>query len=193
VTVDDFQFLATQTPGVRIRRAKALPLYHPKFRGTPIPGVVTVIVVPESDVPNPLPGEPTLRIVCAHLNVHRLLSSELYVVPPVYRLVRIDADIAVRPEADLAEVKHAVEDRLTQFFHPLVGWDGTGWPFGQSVLYSDVMRIVLGTNGVSRVLNNNLTIRLDDTQYGVCHDAPLCEGELLYSTGHDIRLSYAAR
>ena len=118
-----------QTPGVRIRRAKALPLTHPKYRGTPIPGVVSVVVVPESDAPNPMPGEATLRAVCAHLNAHRLLTSELYVIPPQYRKIKIDADVAVRLDADLAQTKNAVIAALTGFFHPLTGGEsGTGGP-----------------------------------------------------------------
>ena len=112
MTAEDFEFLAEQTPAVRIRRAKALPLVHPKFSGMPIPGVVTVIVVPESDAPNPIPGDATLALVCAHLNVHRLLTSEVYVVAPKYRLVQIDASIVVKPDSDLSVVKKAVEQAL---------------------------------------------------------------------------------
>ena len=49
VTVQDFEFLARQTPGVRVRRAHALPLYDPQFPDVDVPGVITVIVVPESN------------------------------------------------------------------------------------------------------------------------------------------------
>jgi predicted phage baseplate assembly protein len=191
VTAEDFEFLTIGTPSVRIRRAKALPLSHPKYRGTPIPGVVTVIVVPDSDAQNPTPGDATLRAVCAHLNTHRLLTTEVHVVPPEYRKIKIEADLIVRGEADLSQVKHAVEDALTRFFHPLVGGnDGTGWPFGGAVFYSEVVRVVLQTAGVARVKNNNLFIWLDDERQAACTDAVLCEGELLFSEGHDIRVSY---
>ena len=74
--------MAVDTPGVRVRRAKALPLSHPKYPDTPTPGVVTVIVIPESPAPNPLPNEATLATVCQHLNLHRLLTAELFVVAP---------------------------------------------------------------------------------------------------------------
>src|SRR5207245_6925713 len=53
VTADDFESLSIGTPGTRVRRAKALPLRHPSFGPVRIPGVVTVIVVPESDSPRP--------------------------------------------------------------------------------------------------------------------------------------------
>jgi predicted phage baseplate assembly protein len=194
VTAEDFETLAIETPGVRIRRAKALPLTHPKFPGTPIPGVVTVIVVPDSDAANPTPGEATLRIVCAHLNLHRLLASELFVVPPVYRKIRIEADVVVRPDADLAVVKHAVEDGITNFFHPLTGGDdGTGWEFGGEIFFSEVSRLIVQTPGVARIGNNQLVIWIDGVCQPFCQDVPICPGELLFSEGHDIRVSYALR
>jgi predicted phage baseplate assembly protein len=191
VTAEDFEYLAVQTPGVRIRRAKALPLVHPQFRDALIPGVVTVIVVPDSDAPNPTPAEATLAIVCAHLNVHRLLTSELYVVGPTYRKVKIEADIIVRPDADLAEVKRAAEARLTAYFHPLTGGDaGTGWDFGGAVFFSKVYRVVLETPGVDRIQESQLFIWLDDERQAFCLDVSIHPGELLYTVGHDITVAY---
>jgi predicted phage baseplate assembly protein len=191
VTAEDFEFLAEQTPAVRIRRAKALPLVHPKFSGMPIPGVVTVIVVPESDAPNPIPGDATLALVCAHLNVHRLLTSEVYVVAPKYRLVQIDVNIVVKPDSDLSVVKKAVEQALTGWFHPLTGGaDGTGWPFGGTIFYSDVYRVVLQIPGVARLLDNQLVIWLDKQRQDFCRDVPLNDGELTYSLAHQISVSY---
>jgi predicted phage baseplate assembly protein len=194
VTAEDFEFLTVATPGVRVRRAKALPLVHPKFPEAQIPGVITVIIVPDSEASNPMPSEATLSIVCAHLNRHRLLTSEVYVVPPTYHQVKIDADIVVRPEADLAEVKQTLEERLTTYFHPLRGGElGTGWEFGRDIFYSDVYRVVLQTPGVDRIANNQLVIWLDQERHDFCRDVPIEDGALLYSTGHDIQVAYSER
>ena len=191
VTAEDFEYIAEQTPGVRIRRAKALPLVHPKFPGTPIPGVVTVIVVPDSDAPNPLPGDSTLATVCAELNLHRLLTSEVYVVAPTYHLVLIEASIVVQPNADLSEVKNNVETALTTFFDPLKGGaDGTGWPFGGTIFISDVYRVILQVAGVARLLDNQVVIWLDNQRQTFCRDVPIGNGELVYSSGHQLSVSY---
>jgi predicted phage baseplate assembly protein len=191
VTAEDFAYLAKATPGALIRRARALPLVHPEFPEAQIPGVVTVLVVPDSDSPRPLPSPATLKLVCAHLNLHRLLTAEVYVVAPVYRLVKIEADIVVRQDADLAEVQHAIEDNLTRYFHPLKGGEnGNGWEFGGEIFYSDVYRVVLQTPGVSRIRENQLLIWLDDERQIFCRDVPIGQGELLYSEGHEIRVSY---
>ncbi len=190
VTAEDFEYMATQTPGANIRRAKALPLMHPQFPNQPIPGVVTVIVIPDSDAPNPMPGQGTLAIVCSYLNQHRLLTTELYVVPPTYRKVRIQASVVALPQADLSEVQKSIVDKLTQYFHPLTGGDDQqGWPFGQSIYFSKIYRVVLDIAGVDR-FQDQPVIYLDDQPQPLCTDVPIGISELLYSGQHDIQVGY---
>jgi predicted phage baseplate assembly protein len=190
VTAEDFAVIARLTPGVRIRRAHALGLAHPDFPDVPIPGVVTVVVVPDVDAPNPLPSEATLQTVCHHLDQHRLLTTETYVVGPTYRLVRIEASVRVRASADLGTVRRAVEDALTSSLHPLEGGeDGQGWPLGETIFHSLVMGTVLGAEpGVARV--DELWIWLDGVRQPFCRDVAIGPRVLPYSDGHDIRVSY---
>ncbi len=192
VTAEDFEYLAMATPGARLRRAKALPLVHPRFGTVTVPGVVTVVIVPDGDAPNPVPNEATRLLVCKHLNLHRLLTSEVYVIGPTYRLVRIEADVIVSPTDDLAEVKHGIEAALSRFLHPLTGGeDGQGWPFGGTIFYSDVYRVLLGVRGVSRLRDNQLVIWLDDERQTFCRDVEIGQGELVWNDGHDIKVAYA--
>jgi predicted phage baseplate assembly protein len=192
VTADDFEFIATQTPGVDVRRAFAMPLTHPQF-GSPIPGVVTVIVVPYSSAPNPMPGSATLAAVCAELSATRLLTSEVYVVAPTYRLVSVQAQIIVSTNADLSETKTGVQNALTTHFDPLKGGDdGEGWPFGGTIYYSNVYRVILDVPGVSRIQDNNMVIWLDNLAQQFCRDVAINPGELAYSSGHQITVSYGS-
>ncbi len=192
VTAEDFEYLAEQTPGVRVKRAKALPLVHPQFPGVAIPGVVTVIVVPDSDQPNPTPNQRTLEAVCLCLNQSRLLTTEVCVIPPAYRLVKVKANLIVLPQSDQGEVKTAVENALTTYFHPLTGGDEKlGWEFGGTIFYSNVYQVILQTPGVGRIDNNQLELFLDGEAQPFCRDVPLEPGELLYSEGHEISVQYA--
>ncbi len=188
VTEEDFEQLAMEA--ANIKRARALPLYHPRFPDVPVPGVVTVIVVPDSDAPNPMPSEGTLRTVCAYLNRSRLLTAELYVIRPTYRKVKVEARILVENNADLAEVKLGVEQALSDYFHPLHGGeDDQGWPFGGDIYFSLVYRRVHTVTGVQRL--ERLIISLDGEEFDECEDVPIRDGELLYSTGHDVQVNYA--
>ena len=191
VTAEDFEYLAMATPGARLRRAKALPLVHPRFGSVGVPGVVTVVIVPDGDAPNPMPNEATRLLVCKHLNTHRLLTSELYVIAPTYRLVRIEADVIVDTAGDLAEVKRALDTSLARYFHPLTGGnDEQGWPFGGTIFYSDVYRVLLQVPHVLRLRDNQLVILLDDERQTFCRDVEIGRGELVYNEGHDIRVAY---
>jgi predicted phage baseplate assembly protein len=194
VTTEDFERLARETPGARVRRAKALALTHPRFPDARIPGVVTVIVVPDGDAPNPTPNEATLRAVCAYLDAHRLLTTEVYATAPRYRQVRIEADVVVDPAADLAAVKQAVEERLLGYLHPLRGGpDGEGWEFGANVYFSDVVGRVLAVEGVDRIQDNNLYIWLGPDRFGPCEDVEISADDLVFSTEHEIRVGYEER
>jgi predicted phage baseplate assembly protein len=189
VTTKDFEELTRQAPGVQ--RAKALPLTHPRFSGVQVPGAVTVIIVPDSDEPNPFPSEGMVRTVCAYLDQRRLLTTELYVIPPTYHLVRVRAQVVAQGDADLAEVKRNVEDRLLTYFHPLKGGeDGVGWEFGGDVFFSLVYRQVLNVQGVRRI--EQLLIELDGEEQQFCQDVPIEAAALVYSTEHEIVVTYEA-
>jgi predicted phage baseplate assembly protein len=187
VTAEDFE---TRAREAGVRRAKALPLTHPRFPGSRIPGAVTVIVVPDGDVPNPMPNSTTLAAVCAHLNQFRLATTEVHAVGPVYRLIRVEVDLSVKRTADFAQVRAEVEAQLNRFLHPLTGGsDGHGWPFGGAVFFSDIYRLILDVPDVLRIADGQLVIHIDGEAAPFCRDIPLCPGELVYSTGHEIRLS----
>jgi predicted phage baseplate assembly protein len=193
VTVEDFEYMATQAPGANVARALALPLFHPDFPNGQIPGVVTVIVVPNSPAPNPTPNQTTLQAVCKYLDAHRLLTAELYVVGPVYRVIQVQVQIVVAPGYDLATVQNAVQAALITFFSPLQGGTGgTGWPFGGTIYYSDVYRVILNVTGVQRILDNQLLLYLDGLIQTFCRDVSINPGELLSnnSLGHVVNVSY---
>src|ERR1019366_8819871 len=138
VTGSDFEYLATQAPVANAIRAHALPLFHPNFPNGQVPGVVTVVVVPNSSVPNPTPNQTTLTAVCNYLDLHRLLTTEVFVMGPTYRKIKVQASLIVQPGSDLATVQNEAVAALNNFFSTLTGGpNGTGWPFGGEIYYSD--------------------------------------------------------
>ncbi|MBI3637979.1 MAG: putative baseplate assembly protein [Candidatus Rokubacteria bacterium] len=187
VTAEDYESLAQQAGNVK--RAKALPLFHPSFPDVRVPGVVTVIVVPDSDAGAPMPSEGTLRTVCAFLDQRRLLTAELYVTRPVYQHVEVEGEVVVNDDADPGEVKTGIENALTQYFHPLRGGDdGEGWPFGGPIFYSKVYQRVFTVAGVQSI--TRLVIRLDGRAGEECRDVPIRANALLYSTEHHVDAHY---
>lgn len=188
VTADDFQTLARQA--ANIARANTIPLANPAFPGVSVPGSITVVVVPNTPDPAPMPTAATLRTVCAYLNQRRLLTAELYVVPPTYQKVMIQASVIAEDSADLAEVTLAVTTALLKYLHPLTGGDdGLGWPFGGPIYYSALFQQIFSQPGVQRV--ESVVINLDGTAYPPCQDVSIKAGALVYSTDHQVQVNYS--
>jgi predicted phage baseplate assembly protein len=195
VTAEDFEFLARQTPGAYIGRARALPQHSPNLGPirpgpqalVPNPGAVTVVVVPDSLSARPVPSEETRARVTSWLDRHRLVTSEVYVVAPRYREVRISARVIVERDATSRQVAETLKQKLLAYFHPLTGGcDGTGWEFGAKIYFSDTYRIILETPGVARLDVKELTTYVDGIPIGPATDVALADDELVFSETHQV-------
>ncbi len=158
VATQDFQDLAKNTPGAGIGRVQVLPRFKPQERVDNVPGVVTVIVLPAYDpiTPDrPSPDREALRKVCAYLDARRLVTTELYVIPPEYVHVWISVAFEVDTDGGYGTqtVHRWVELAVRQYLAPLppYGRDGQGWPFGRNVTAPDVEAAVLRVEGVALV------------------------------------------
>jgi predicted phage baseplate assembly protein len=189
VTAGDFEYLAAQAAS--IKRAKALPGFHPDFPYLKLPGIVSVIVVPDADPgdPMPMPSDGTLRQVCRYLDDRRLVTTEVFVLKPQYQKIEVRGDVVALDAADAALVHEDIVTSLVDYFHPLRGGeDGKGWPFGGTIHYSRVYQRVFGVPGVASVAR--LTIVLDEEEQPDCTDVPIARHGLLYSADHTISVQY---
>jgi predicted phage baseplate assembly protein len=151
VTTDDFRELALQVAGVA--RAETLRLLHPDTPSVPAAGVVSVLVLPAEDVRNPaapLPDRSLLRDVTRYLDPRRLITTELYVIPPEYRPIGLSAGVVVRDGYQVDAVRRWVELILRQFLAPLppYGPDGQGWPLGRTVRRAELEAVAVQVDGV---------------------------------------------
>ena len=153
VTTGDFQELAKMTPGVAIGRAECLPRFHPPTRSSEAAGVVTVVIWPQSDArhPNaPIPDLPTLQAVCRWLDSRRLVTTELYVIPPCYRRIAVSVALKVKDGFGVEAVRRWVELVLRRYLAPLppYGPSGQGWPLGRRVYGPELEAAALQVEGV---------------------------------------------
>ena len=130
-----------------------------------------------------------MRSVCEYLDARRLLTTEVIVREPRYHHVAVSGRIVAAGDADLAEVKTAVDAALRAYFHPLHGGEtGDGWPFGGDIYYSRVYQRAF-VRGVDRI--DELIISVDGKAREPCANVPIEAGALVYSTGHAaIRVDY---
>jgi len=153
VTAGDFRELALATPGAAVGRAECLPRFHAPTATPERPGVVTVVVWPTEDPKHPdapLPDRYLLRRVCEWLDARRLVTTELYVVPPTYREVAVSVALVVKPGYGIEAVRRWVELVLRQYLAPLppYGPTGEGWPLGRRVHGPELEAAALQVEGV---------------------------------------------
>ena len=157
VTVSDFRELAEQTPGAGVVRAETLRLFNPHQPEVTAPGAVSVVVWPAVDPAHPdapMPDRDTLRAVCRWLDERRLVTTELYVIPPTYRRVAVSVGIAVKPGYGVEGVRRWVELVLRQYLSPLppYGPEGRGWPLGRAVFGPELEAAALQVEGLEFLL-----------------------------------------
>lgn len=160
VTASDFQELALATPGVGVGRAECMPLFDPKTKvfdpktGKPnAAGVVSVVVWPAQDLkhPNaPLPDRNLLQTVCAWLDARRLVTTELYVIPPTYKRIAVSVGVQAKPGYGIEAVRRWVELVIRQYLAPLppYGPEGGGWPLGRAIYGPELEAAALQVEGV---------------------------------------------
>ncbi len=152
-TTLDFERIALDVPGTRVRRARAWAELDPAYTGMTVPGTVSVVVVPSLPSGRPMPSAGLLRAIQRYLDRRRVLCTRLVVVGPQYVEVRARATVRAMTGADASRVQADVVRALDLFLDPLVGGPaGRGWPFGRDVYRSEVLQVIDGVDGVDHVL-----------------------------------------
>lgn len=177
VSVDDFEAIASRTPGVQIGRVEVLPAFHPDLVPAEpggAPGVVTLMAIPRYD-----PGQPDapradrlfLNALCRYLDPRRLVTTELVLRGADYKGIWISVGIEAAAGYSVAQVVNDVKQRLQEVLAP-VGADAAqpratplftprttdpsrGWPLRMAVssraLLAEVARVA-GVVSVADVL-----------------------------------------
>lgn len=138
VTGGDYKELALRTPGVALGRVEVLERFKPQQRRDGVPGVVSVMVIPQrigTHAPAPRPDRPTLETVHAWLDERRPLGTELYVIGTDYVPLGVSAAVELVDSNQREAVLDAVAEAIRLHLWPLApgGPDGKGWPLGRAV------------------------------------------------------------
>jgi hypothetical protein len=157
-TLLDFERIALEVPGTRVRRARAWAELDPSYACLEASGTVTVVIVPELPLGRPSPSAGLRRAVHRWLDRRRVLCTRLVVVGPEYLTISVSARVRTEPGADAERVRADVDAALAAFLDPLHGGPASrGWPFGRDVYRSEILSVVDRVRGVDHVLALSIT------------------------------------
>jgi len=164
VTSEDFEDLALLASR-EVARAKCVPQFdlvaHPNAERRK-PGFISVVVVPRSEDPKPVPSSDLLDRVYTFLETRRLATTELVVVGPEYVRIDVDADIVVDSLNHVSDVERTVTQAIRRYLHPIHGGpNNSGWDFGRLPQRFDLYVLIERIAGVSHIRNLHMTTVAD--------------------------------
>ena len=150
VTDEDFEWLAKEA-SPKVARVKCLPNKDPSLKSKP--GWVTLMIVPKSEDPKPLPTMELVNIIEQYLD-SRTPPIQINLTGPGYIGVRVKAEVIPKSIIEAKTVEGRIIDNLDRFLHPLHGGpEEKGWAFGRNVYISEVYEVIENTEGVDYVHN----------------------------------------
>ena len=195
VTREDFEYLAVQA-STKVARAKGISP-DDSTDSNLSPGTTRVLLVPtvvecenyisveQLEVPRNVIEE-----VRDYLDERRLLGTRLELGEPQYLYVSVEAHVRIR-RGYQKQAADDIEKRLYQYINPICGGaDGTGWPFGRSLIPSEINACLQNIQNVDYIEEG--TIYPVDPNTGEKQDAvnrinvPL--NSLLCSYNHEVIL-----
>ena len=189
VTLADYENLAYEaSAGVAV--ARAIPTLNPD--GITLPGWVTLIIIPHSQEPRPMPSFGLRSEVQTHLEESApgdlSAAHQIRVIGPTYLPVDVAATIAPKDVTQAGEVEQAARTALENFLHPLYGGPGgQGWDLGRDVFISDIAAVLGDVEGVDFV--EELALFVNGVLQG--DSAPIPAGQIVVAGDLQLNLTLA--
>ncbi|QNU66041.1 putative baseplate assembly protein [Ruminiclostridium herbifermentans] len=190
VTCEDYEEIAKMTPGLRVAKVKAIPLYEPGLKGYPtnhVEAKVCIVAVPYSTAEKPLPSKAFLENMRRHLDKFRLITTELEVVPPEYVKITVSATVVVEQHINLNSQK--VKDALKEMLSPVGSGEASeGWDFGRTVYKGDIYGRIKQIEGVEYVRDLKIQFEGRAAEIDSGGDIRLHPHAIVYSGEHKIHV-----
>ncbi|CAK4814084.1 unnamed protein product [Aphanomyces euteiches] len=194
ITNEDYEQIAKSTPGLRVARVKAIPLFKLGLKDYPIQKAaaqITVVAVPYSESKKPMPSKGFLNTVRYQLDRHRLITTEIHVIAPEYIKITVHAVVVV--EAHLQNEADRIIKILNEFIQPLDHYDQhsnhkAGWEFGRSVYKGDIYGEINRIQGIEYVQDLWLSAEGNGIRKEANGDIHIPPHALVYSGDHQIEI-----
>ena len=162
--------------------------------GRPVPGWITVMIIPHSQEDRPYPSYGLRQEVAAYLAARAPAdiagAGRINLVGPDYFPIDVLATVAPITDSQAGAVEKAAQAALADFLHPLRGGPGgNGWDLGRPVFLSDVAAVLENVAGLDFV--EELSLGLNGVPQGDSIAVP--ESSIVVAGTITLKLTAAAR
>ncbi len=159
ITPPDYETMAHEA-SAGVARARAIA--GRDSSGQTRPGWVTMVIIPQSIEPRPVPSFGLREEVRAYLEARAPAgvaeSHRIEVTGPAYLPIDVDATLAPKDASQAGTVEEDARAAIANFLNPLRGGpDGQGWDLGRGVFLSDVAGVLAGVSGIDYVKELSLS------------------------------------
>jgi predicted phage baseplate assembly protein len=162
VTKTDFEYIAKNTPGLRVGKVKAITSSNQEEENTII--IAALPYSPSSYAKRLYSNEDFREAISQHLEKHKLLTTRIRVIEPKY--VGISVNTKIKLALKNFEQKNAVKKRIAEcldsYFSPLPTQhaikeeDGGDWDFGRNIYRSKMIALIQSWPEIETVLELSL-------------------------------------
>ena len=126
-----------------------------------------------------------------YLDERRLLTTQLEVRSAGYKRVRAVVGAIAKPGADEQRLQRDIIAALELFINPLRGGpDGTGWPFGRELCFSDLYACIQTVPGLQYVQTIDMYwVDEGDVLHKAERKLDLLAHEVIVSDLHEVKIS----
>lgn len=166
LTGADYEVMAREASSA-VRIVKALPNRNPAGRSAP--GWLTMLIIPESQAPQPQPShglrEEVRRYLAERAPASLAAGNRIFVTGPAYAPVGVAATIVPVDFSQAGSIEKAAHAAIATFLHPLYGGpNGAGQEFGRAVYRSDIAALLEELDSLDHV--ESLVLLLDGQPAG---------------------------
>lgn len=160
ISPSDYETIAYEASPA-VARARAVPTRNPN--GRPIPGWITLLLIPHSNEARPLPSfglrEHVRKYIAKRAPADIVGCGHIYVTGPNYLPVDVSVSLAPKDASEAGAVEKRAREAIEDFLHPLRGGpDGQGWELGRDLYLSDFATVLERVEGLDYVEDVTLLI-----------------------------------
>jgi hypothetical protein len=178
----DYEALALESsPAVAV--ARAIPTRN--AAGRPVPGWVSLLIIPHTKEPRPWPSftlrEHVRRYVERRAPADLVADRQVYVTGPDYMPVDVKVIVAPVDPAEAGSIENLAREAVFRFLHPVYGGpEGRGLELGRDLFQSDLAAVLERVPGVDYVQEISFSIngRLQGDRVAIAEEHVAVAGEV---------------